>query len=135
MYELSDHNAQEVPLNVSFADLHTTAMTYNQIMYTIIETATFEKYASDIWSDEELEAFKIWIARNPDSGKVIPDTGGLRKVRWSADGKGKLGGARVIYFNRLENGVIVLLIVYTKAKFDNLPTAFLKQLKEVARYG
>lgn len=110
-------------------------MTYNQIMYTIIETATFEKYASDIWSDEEREAFKIWIARNPDAGKVIPNTGGLRKVRWSADGKGKLGGARVIYFNRLENGVIVLLIVYTKAKFDNLPTAFLKQLKEVARDG
>ncbi len=104
-------------------------------MYTIIETATFEKYASDIWSDDEREEFKIWIAQNPNSGKVIPETGGLRKVRWSADGKGKQGGARVIYFNRLENGVIVLLIVYNKAKFDNLPKTFLKQLKEEAGYG
>lgn len=104
-------------------------------MYTIIETATFEKYAADIWSNEDREAFKAWIARYPETGKVIPNSGGLRKVRWSIDGKGKRGGARVIYFNRLENGVIVLLIVYTKAKFDNLPTAFLKQLKEVAEHG
>ena len=104
-------------------------------MYTIIETAIFEKYAADVWCDDEREAFKAWIARHPDAGDVIPRTGGCRKVRWSADGKGKRGGARVIYFKQLENGVIVLLIVYTKAKFDNLPAEFLKQLKEVAEHG
>ncbi len=76
-----------------------------------------------------------WIAQNPNAGDVIPQSGGLRKVRWCADGKGKRGGARVIYFKRLENGVIVLLIVYTKAKFDNLPLNFLKQLREAAENG
>ena len=104
-------------------------------MYTIVETAIFEKYAATIWSDSEREAFKFWIANNPQAGAVIPETGGLRKVRWAADGKGKRGGARVIYLNRLESGVIVLIIVYTKAKFDNLPTAFLKQLKEESENG
>jgi hypothetical protein len=43
---------------------------------------------------------------------------------------GKRGGTRVIYFNRLDNGVIWLLIVYAKAKFDNLPVVFLRRLKE-----
>ena len=110
-------------------------MAYHIYMYTIIETAIFEKYAANTWTDSEREAFKFWIADNPLAGDVIPGTGGLRKVRWSADGKGKRGGARVIYVNRLESGVIVLIIVYTKAKFDNLPTAFLKQLKEDAESG
>jgi hypothetical protein len=104
-------------------------------MYTIIETPIFEKYAAAVWSDDEREAFKLWIAQNPNAGDVIPQSGGLRKVRWSTDGKGKRGGAQVIYFNRLENGVIILLIVYTKAKFDNLPLNFLKQLKEAAENG
>ena len=79
-------------------------------MYNIIETPFFEKYAVTVGSDDEREAIKTWISRHPAEGDVIPKSGGLRKVRWSADGKGKRGGARVIYFNRLECGVIVLLI-------------------------
>lgn len=104
-------------------------------MYTIIETPIFEKYAASVWSEDECDAFKFWLAQNPLVGDVIPHSGNLRKVRWSADGRGKRGGVRVIYFNRLENGTIVLLIVYSKAKFDNLPLQFLKQLKEVADNG
>ena len=104
-------------------------------MYTIIETAIFEKYAADAWEADELEAFKVWLALHPYAGDVIPKSGGCRKVRWSSTGKGKRGGARVIYFNQLDNGIIVLLIVYTKTKFDNLPTEFLKRLKEVAEHG
>jgi hypothetical protein len=48
---------------------------------------------------------------------------------------GKRGGARVIYYNRLDDGLIWLLIAYTKAKFDNLPTAFLNALKEAIKDG
>jgi len=49
-------------------------------------------------------------------------------MRWGASGRGKSGGARIIYFNA-DDSTIWLLIVYTKAKFDTLPTAFLAQLK------
>lgn len=42
---------------------------------------------------------------------------------------GKSGGARVIYFNRLDSGLIVLLTVYAKAVSDNLSAAFLRHLK------
>ena len=66
----------------------------------------------------------------PLAGDVIPGSGGLRKIRWSRAGMGKRGGARVIYYNMLDDGVIWLLIAYTKAKFDNLPTSFLNQLRE-----
>jgi hypothetical protein len=99
-------------------------------MFTVIETPIFRKYAVEIWTDTEREAFIAWLAANPEAGDVIPGTGGLRKVRWKRAGMGKRGGARVIYFNQLDRGVIWLLIVYAKAKFDNLPTTFLNQLKE-----
>jgi hypothetical protein len=99
-------------------------------MFTVIETPIFQHYAADVWTDTEREAFIVWLAANPEAGDVIPGTGDLRKVRWKRAGMGKRGGTRVIYFNRLDNGVIWLLIVYAKAKFDNLPAVFLKRLKE-----
>ena len=73
-------------------------------MFTVIETPIFQKYAADIWSDAEREAFINWLVINSEAGDVIPGTGGLRKVRWSRQGMGKRGGVRVIYFNRLEEG-------------------------------
>jgi len=66
---------------------------------------------------------------NPNSGAVIPGTGGCRKVRWSRSGQGKRGGTRVVYFNPTET-TLWLLIVYTKSKFDNLPRSFLAQLRQ-----
>ncbi len=74
--------------------------------------------------------FKVWLAGNALSGDVIPGAQGLRKIRWSRRGMGKRGGARVVYYNQLADGRIVLLIAYTKAKFDNLPTEFLLALKK-----
>jgi len=61
---------------------------------------------------------------------VIPGAGKLRKVRWRRQGVGKRGGARVIYFTHLAGGELVLLLVYAKAKFDNLRPEFLLKLKE-----
>lgn len=99
-------------------------------MFTVIETAEFSVWADRVWDDEEREAFIDWIAENPESGDVIPASSGIRKVRWKRAGMGKRGGARVIYFVRNQRGEIVLLLVYAKAKFDNISPAFLKLLKE-----
>jgi hypothetical protein len=95
---------------------------------TVAETLTFRRYAASIWTDDELNEFIEWIAANPNAGDVIPGSGGCRKIRWSSSGRGKRGGARVIYFNAPDE-TIWLLIVYTKAKFDKLPTDFLAKLK------
>lgn len=65
-------------------------------LVTIVETALFARQADSIWNDEEREAFIDYIARHPESGDLIPDTGGVRKVRWGRAGVGKRGGVRVI---------------------------------------
>lgn len=99
-------------------------------MLTIIETPGFIASAATIWTDAERIEFIDWIADNPLAGDVIPGAGGLRKVRWMRRGIGKRGGARVIYFTRLASGELVLLLVYAKAKFDNLRPEFLLRLRE-----
>jgi hypothetical protein len=104
-------------------------------MYTVIETDVFVRAAAQVWTDPERVEFINWLAASPDAGDVIPGAGGCRKVRWTRPGMGKRGGARVIYFNRLEHGEIWLLMVYVKAKFDNLPMSFLKQLREAIEHG
>ena len=103
---------------------------YNKLMLTIIETPEFIAWSSNVWSDAERLEFIDWISQNPLAGDVIPGAGPLRKVRWTRQGMGKSGGARVIYFNLLASGEVVLLLVYAKAKFDNLRPEFLLKLKE-----
>ena len=99
-------------------------------MFTVIETPTFQRLAAEFWSEDERLDFVSWIAANTEAGDLIQGTGGLRKVRWSRPGMGRRGGARVIYFNRNEQSDLVLLLVYAKAKFDNIPAATLVKLKE-----
>ena len=108
-------------------------MGYNhRAMYlTVAQTSIFQKAVSAIWSEQELDRFINWIALNPLAGDVIPGSGGLRKVRWSASSRGKRGGARVIYYNLLEDQTVWLLIIYTKARLDNLPANVLKELSNV----
>jgi hypothetical protein len=64
---------------------------------TVAETLPFLRQAASLWGDEERNAFVDFIAANPETGDVIPDSGGIRKVRWSRPGTGKRGGVRVIY--------------------------------------
>lgn len=99
-------------------------------MLTVVETPIFLRMVQGVMDDEELDDFKCFIAENPETGDVIPGLGDLRKVRWKRPGMGKRGGARVIYFNRLASGQVVLIAAYAKAKFDNLPAAVLKMWKE-----
>lgn len=98
-------------------------------MRTVAETPVFIRYAAEVWTDAERQEFISFIAANPLAGDLIRGSGGCRKVRWSRGGMGKRGGARIIYF-LAEDETIWLLIVYTKAKFDNLPTSFLADMKK-----
>ena len=101
-------------------------------MRTVAETEIFTRYASEVWTIEERTEFVNWIAANPEAGAIIAGSGGCRKVRWATSGHGKQGGARIIYFlHRTET--VWLLIVYKKAKFDNLPTSFISQLRKAVQ--
>ena len=74
-------------------------------------------------------AFAAYIAERPTAGDVVPESGGIRKVRWGRAGSGKSGGVRVIYFTRTAEGEVVLLTLYAKAKTDNLTGPKLKEIR------
>lgn len=97
-------------------------------MYTIIEYQKFQRKAREIWTGDERLEFFSYIAQNPLVGDVIKHADGLRKVRWQANSKGKRGGVRVIYFNLLEDGVVIMMDIYTKNEKENLSNQDLKQL-------
>ena len=99
-------------------------------MFTVVETLLFQRQWPLYWSEEERGAFAAFIAQNPDAGDVVPQSGGIRKVRWGRSGSGKSGGVRVIYFSRTAAGQLVLLTLYAKSKTDNLTGP---QLKEIRR--
>lgn len=102
-------------------------------LYTVTETPEFQRQSAGVWSNSDREGFVDWIARNPEAGDVIPDADGARKVRWQASGRGKRGGARVIYFNQLADGFIVLLAVYVKAEAENIPKKKVRKAKHEAQ--
>ena len=54
-----------------------------------VETPAFERERQTLWTDEEFQAFQNFLMRNPEAGDVVPDTGGLRKVRFTQSSRGK----------------------------------------------
>jgi mRNA-degrading endonuclease RelE of RelBE toxin-antitoxin system len=65
---------------------------------TVVETEEFLKHAKSLISDSERALLVAFVGANPEAGDIIPETGGVRKIRWALEGKGKRGGARVIYY-------------------------------------
>ena len=90
---------------------------------TVVQTKPFERDVSSIWDEDELDEFVDFIARNPETGSVIPETGGVRKVRWSRQGSGKRGGVRVIYFHYDGEHPLYLIAIYAKAQKEDLSPA------------
>jgi hypothetical protein len=81
------------------------------------------------WTEEERGEFAAYIAESPDAGDVVPESGGIRKVRWRRAGTGKSGGVRVIYFTRTAEQEVVLLLLYAKAITDNITGTKLKEIR------
>lgn len=101
-------------------------------MQTVIETPTFERRAADLLSkDEHVEAL-VYLSAHAWDGDVIPGTGGLRKLRIAASGRGKRGGARVIYYVVNDNAPIYALDIYAKNERSDLGAATKKVLAAVA---
>ncbi|MDO8275868.1 MAG: type II toxin-antitoxin system RelE/ParE family toxin [Serpentinimonas sp.] len=98
-------------------------------MLTVVETTLFQRQWPLYWTEEERGCFAAYIAEHPTAGNVVPESGGIRKVRWSRAGSGKSGGLRVIYFTRTPEDEVVLLTLYAKAKTDNLTGAKLKEIR------
>jgi hypothetical protein len=67
---------------------------------------------------------------DPETGDLIPGSGGVRKVRWGVKGRGKRGGIRVIYYARTRQGQIWMLTLYAKNVAETIPAHVLRRIKE-----
>lgn len=73
-----------------------------------------------------------FLLQYPEAGKIVPGTGGVRKVRWAISGRGKSGGVRVIYYLKRQDDEIWLLTIYSKSEVENIPSHVLRQIaKEI----
>ena len=97
----------------------------------IIETPIFTRRIQAILADKEYRLLQIQLINKPDSGKIIPGSGGLRKLRWSGGGHGKRGGIRIIYYWFVPDDTLLLLFAYSKREQDDLTPEQLRQLKKV----
>ena len=95
-----------------------------------IETPIFTKQITDLLDDSDYRRLQVALAVQPNSGDVIRGGGGLRKIRWSAQGRGKRGGIRVIYY-KIEEDQIYMLFAYQKNKQEDLTTEQLKVLRNL----
>ena len=100
---------------------------------TVAETPEFEKAAKGLLTGTEYYGLVEFIAYNPTSGAIIPGTGGVRKLRWAAKGKGKRGGVRAIYYFHNRAMPVFMITVYGKGGKDNLSNAERNQMKTLTR--
>lgn len=84
------------------------------------ETPRFMQQASKILGENGIQGLQSFLLENPEKGVVIQNSGGIRKLRWSASGRGKRGGSRVIYYLAVAHGRILLLDMYSKNEKSDL---------------
>jgi len=94
-----------------------------------VESKVFSKYIDDYLSDDEYSELQRHLVAHPEAGVLVRQSGGVRKLRWKAAGKGKSGGIRIIYYIR-DGSSIWLLTVYSKSEESNIPGHMLKKIKE-----
>ena len=109
-------------------------------MQTVVETPTFVRQAQRLLSEAEHVALIVYLASHPDAGDEIVGTGGVRKVRFAARGKGKSGGVRVIYYFYDRDVPLFALYIYGKNEQADLTpdqrkaaTAFAAAIKAARR--
>ena len=85
-------------------------------------------------SDDEYRGLQEALIKNPEAGAVIVGSGGIRKLRWAAPGRGKRGGYRVIYYLAHARGVFWMLTMYPKNVADSIPTSVLRKIREEIEY-
>lgn len=102
-------------------------------LHTVVEMPEFIQAAKGLLSDTEREELIDYLASGPDAGAIIPGTGGARKLRWAAGGKGKRGGARVITFFSSPPIPVFLLSVFGKAIRTDMSKAERNELKTILK--
>ena len=98
---------------------------------TVVETERFPRDARPLMPELERVELVPFVAANPKAGNVMRDTGGVRKLRWRLPGRGKRGGARVIYYYHSERLPVFLLAAYAKNERADLSKAERNAMKKL----
>jgi mRNA-degrading endonuclease RelE of RelBE toxin-antitoxin system len=96
---------------------------------TVVETPSFIREAAAALDVRERADLVLYLAANPEAGDIMPHAGGARKLRWRAQGRGKRGGVRVIYYYHSESLPLFLLNVFVKNEKANLTAAERNQMR------
>jgi hypothetical protein len=109
-------------------------------MQTIVELAGYLSKSGKLISKSERTSIINYLALHPAAGEIMQGTGGIRKLRWSAKGKGKSGGVRIIYYYHNESMPLFLLTLFGKGEKTNLSKAERNELTKftsllVKNYG
>jgi mRNA-degrading endonuclease RelE of RelBE toxin-antitoxin system len=95
-----------------------------------IEATTFTKLLPKYLNNEEYRGFQTYLMQKPNAGDLVKGSGSVRKVRWAAEGKGKSGGVRVIYYWKKPDHEIWMLTIYSKSERSTIPGHILKKIAE-----
>jgi hypothetical protein len=98
---------------------------------SVVETPGFIRDAAVVFSDSERVELVAFLAGNPEAGSIMPETGGARKLRWKMRGRGKSGGARVIYYYHNDSLPLFLLNVFAKNEKPNLSNAERNEMRKL----
>ncbi|MBV9772307.1 MAG: type II toxin-antitoxin system RelE/ParE family toxin [Gemmatimonadetes bacterium] len=98
-----------------------------------VEFSAFARRRSECLDDEQYRALQNALLQDPESGPLIPGTGGLRKIRWTAEGRGKRGGVRVIYYPVLARSLVLMLLIYPKNEQEDLTSEQKRILKSLVQ--
>ena len=98
-----------------------------------VETSIFTAEVQNLLGEEEYRALKLALLFRPEQGALIKGSGGLRKIRWGAKGKGKRGGCRIIYYPDKPRDVIYMLFIYPKSSQGDLTPAQIKILCKLVK--
>ena len=98
---------------------------------TVIALRSFDRSAKGLFLEADIDALAVRLAEHPNEGPVIEETGGVRKLRVGLQGRGRRGGARVIYYYRSAKGRVYLLYAYAKNEADDLSADGKKQMTEL----
>lgn len=98
-----------------------------------IETPTFTRMIMALLQDDEYRELQNDLLENPARGDLMQGGGGIRKLRFGVQGRGKSGGVRVIYYWLKDNGQIYMLVAYPKSTKDNLTDKEIAILRELVK--
>jgi mRNA-degrading endonuclease RelE of RelBE toxin-antitoxin system len=98
-----------------------------------IETHVFTRRLVEVMSDAEYRELQEALLRRPTHGDMIRETGGVRKLRWSEEGRGKRGALRVIYYWHSERQILLMLFLYRKSEQNDLSASQRRILAKAVR--